>query len=418
MSSNRGGHLCQGLSFDEVQVQFNESDVGLISVDRESEAGREVIYASTTRTNIGVIIIGIYASTTQTNIGVISITNDNDNVGFKLHNSLLTLEVLSDSLFNSGELSGHQFTGDLSESHVHKLSDSHASFGDDLSLLSTDELSGLSKCKLSGFSKCDDLSPLFKCDDLSLSFKSDDLSLSFKFDDPVTLPFVLSGSASSIVSGNLSEVSTVVRDLVESDSDLSALMSDDLEDTNKKTTTAVFNKHVVKFVGNDEYVQDGEDGEVETPKDDEHKGKIVIQSLKEQQFDEAMKIENDFFGTRGWCFGGCPYSWCPASKVEFDYKDDPDRRSTYGVAIRQSDQTIVGVVTLRQVSQASTFVEKLFHVPDVDECYVDHIAVTKNARGMGVGTQLLNWADEKARERGATKITLRVVRGNPAKRLY
>jgi GNAT superfamily N-acetyltransferase len=153
-------------------------------------------------------------------------------------------------------------------------------------------------------------------------------------------------------------------------------------------------------------------------RDDEHKGKIVIQSLKEQQFDEAMKIENDFFGTRGWCFGGCPYSWCPASKVEFDYKDDPDRRSTYGVAIRQSDQTIVGVVTLRQVSQASTFVEKLFHVPDVDECYVDHVAVTKNARGMGVGTQLLNWADEKARERGATKITLRVVRGNPAKRLY
>ena len=57
--------------------------------------------------------------------------------------------------------------------------------------------------------------------------------------------------------------SQVVRDLVESDSDLSALMSDDLEDTNKNTTTAVFNKHVVKFVGNDEYVQDSEDGEVE-----------------------------------------------------------------------------------------------------------------------------------------------------------
>jgi hypothetical protein len=50
-----------------------------------------------------------------------------------------------------------------------------------------------------------------------------------------------------------------VRDLVESDSDLSVLMSDDLEDTNKNTTTAVFNKHV-------EYVQDGDDGEVETPK--------------------------------------------------------------------------------------------------------------------------------------------------------
>jgi hypothetical protein len=34
----------------------------------------------------------------------------------------------------------------------------------------------------------------------------------------------------------------------------------------KNTTTAVFNKHIVKFVGNDKYVQDSEDGEVETPK--------------------------------------------------------------------------------------------------------------------------------------------------------
>jgi hypothetical protein len=114
-------------------------------------------------------------------------------------------------------------------------------------------------------------------------------------DNPVTLPFVLSGSASSIVSGDLSEVSTassdllewpevslasnelldasvesgdlsglsddlsdsyhasglepcifspsqVVRDLVESDevSDLSALMSDNLEDTNTRTDVSEF----------------------------------------------------------------------------------------------------------------------------------------------------------------------------------
>jgi hypothetical protein len=34
----------------------------------------------------------------------------------------------------------------------------------------------------------------------------------------------------------------------------------------KNTTTSVFNMHDVKFVGNDKYVQDSEDGEVETPK--------------------------------------------------------------------------------------------------------------------------------------------------------
>jgi hypothetical protein len=57
--------------------------------------------------------------------------------------------------------------------------------------------------------------------------------------------------------------SHVVRDLVVSDSYLSALMSDDLEDTDKNTTSAVFNKHIIIFV---DYVKDSEDGEVETPK--------------------------------------------------------------------------------------------------------------------------------------------------------
>jgi hypothetical protein len=219
------------------------------------------------------------------------------------------------ALFNAGILSGHQFNmgnlsnyhlkaGNLSESHVHKLSDSHAflatsSSDDDLSLsdsqaLSPFELSGvlsfkcdglslLSSDQLSGLSKCDDLS-LVSSDILSGFSKGDNLSplhqdltvdRGVMSDDPVTLPFVLSGSTSSSVSGDLSEVSLasndlldasvesgdlsglsgnlsdsyhasglepcifspsqVVRDLVE-DSDLSALMSDDLEDTNKNTT--------------------------------------------------------------------------------------------------------------------------------------------------------------------------------------
>ena len=43
-------------------------------------------------------------------------------------------------------------------------------------------------------------------------------------------------------------------------------ISGDADIFTKNTTAAVFNKHVVKFVGNDEYVQDSEDGEVETPK--------------------------------------------------------------------------------------------------------------------------------------------------------
>jgi hypothetical protein len=128
--------------------------VGLISVIRESEAGRAVIDASATRINIG-----------------FRVNNNNDNVGFKFHNattnSPMKSEVSSDSLFNEGILSGHQYNvgilsshqfnlgilsnyqlkaGGLSESHVHKLSDSHAfmassSSDDDLSLSDSQALS-------------------------------------------------------------------------------------------------------------------------------------------------------------------------------------------------------------------------------------------------------------------------------------
>jgi hypothetical protein len=107
------GLLCQGLFLDEAQALFNAND-------RVSKAGREVIDASATRTNTDV-----------------SVTNDNEDVDYKLHNSPMTSEVLSDSLFNAGILSDHQFNvgnlsnyhlkaGNLSESHVHVQSDSHA----------------------------------------------------------------------------------------------------------------------------------------------------------------------------------------------------------------------------------------------------------------------------------------------------
>jgi hypothetical protein len=120
-----------------------------------SEAGREVINASATQTNTD-----------------ISVTNDNEDVDFKLHNSPMTSEVLSDSLFNAGTLSGHQFNvgnlsnyhlkaGNLSELHVHKLLDSHAflassSSDDNLSLSDSQALSPFELSGILSF-KCDDL---------------------------------------------------------------------------------------------------------------------------------------------------------------------------------------------------------------------------------------------------------------------
>ena len=53
-----------------------------------------------------------------------------------------------------------------------------------------------------------------------------------------------------------------------------------------------------------------------------------------------------------------------------------------------------------------------------EEAYVNSIAVRRGFRGKGIGTMLLYWAEERARERHAKVMTLGVLNGNPAERLY
>uniref|UniRef100_A0A7S4J080 N-acetyltransferase domain-containing protein n=1 Tax=Odontella aurita TaxID=265563 RepID=A0A7S4J080_9STRA len=155
--------------------------------------------------------------------------------------------------------------------------------------------------------------------------------------------------------------------------------------------------------------------------EDDSNRTILIEILSEKYFERAREIENEFSGTgKGFCFGLCSYSHCPRSKEDFasTYSNDPDRRSTYALAIRKSDESVVGVMCLRQGGQNNRFDENMMHKPKADEMYVEHIAVTKESRGMGAGTKLLQWAEEKAKERDATMMSLGVVRGNPAKNLY
>lgn len=156
-------------------------------------------------------------------------------------------------------------------------------------------------------------------------------------------------------------------------------------------------------------------------RNEDHDADVRIESLTEKHFDAARKIQNELTGTSGKaCCGICPLAWCPASNVEFEakFRKSADRCSTYGLAIRKTDQMVIGVINLRQGGQTSAWDEDILHKPDAKELYVDYMVVTNESRGMGAGTKLLEWAENKAKERGATIMTLGVVKGNPAKRLY
>mmetsp|Transcript_11216 Transcript_11216/g.15725 ORF Transcript_11216/g.15725 Transcript_11216/m.15725 type:complete len:204 (+) Transcript_11216:62-673(+) len=154
---------------------------------------------------------------------------------------------------------------------------------------------------------------------------------------------------------------------------------------------------------------------------DDNKVEIIIEPLTGRHFNAVLKIENDFVGAnKGFCFGMCPYKWCPVDKDDFEvpYKKDADRLATYGLAIRSFDQQVLGFCKTVCEKQYQTGFEAMIHSPKTDELYIDMLAVTAEARGKGVGTKLLNWAEGIARERNLKTLTLSVVNGNPAKRLY
>ena len=58
------------------------------------------------------------------------------------------------------------------------------------------------------------------------------------------------------------------------------------------------------------------------------------------------------------------------------------------------------------------------HSPKEHEIYVDEVMVEESLRRRGIGTQLMNWVEGVARERGATTLSLLVLRGNPSFGLY
>ena len=58
------------------------------------------------------------------------------------------------------------------------------------------------------------------------------------------------------------------------------------------------------------------------------------------------------------------------------------------------------------------------HTTKPGEAYVEQLSVAAAARGKGIGKLLLGWAEARAREHNCRILTLSVLNGNPAMRLY
>ena len=147
---------------------------------------------------------------------------------------------------------------------------------------------------------------------------------------------------------------------------------------------------------------------------------VRVECLSEATLAGALAVHNAFQGAgKTFCLV-CPYSWDPKSLESFAefYRRHPETMLGTAVAVREDTGQVVGVIATATHGQPRSPENAMMHVTKPGECYVEWLAVTAAARGCGVGTKLLRWARRRAEARNCAELTLAVVNGNPAIRLY
>eukprot|EP00438_Fugacium_kawagutii_P022547 Skav206057 [mRNA] locus=scaffold587:359133:361250:+ [translate_table: standard] len=145
----------------------------------------------------------------------------------------------------------------------------------------------------------------------------------------------------------------------------------------------------------------------------------TLQRGNAQRVKEVALLHYDGFGAKRCClcFGesqselqstlSSAVTWVPDAKLE-----------AYAVAL--CDEQVVGFAQLGFHDTPGDVLMPICcrSTPDVHTCHLERIVVSQTMRGKGVGTQLLKWVDDKARQRGCQRVKLEVVSNNPAKGLY
>ena len=141
---------------------------------------------------------------------------------------------------------------------------------------------------------------------------------------------------------------------------------------------------------------------------------IIIKTLDEAEElkPELDAIREDFLNSKHFCC--CIPAGTDSEKAEEKYfKKCPELKKVCGLAINSESNKVMGFCQM-------TFegMPNLLHTTKPGEAYIYMLAVGEGARGMGVGSKLMAWAEEIARERQCSYMALEVIYNNPATRLY
>jgi ribosomal protein S18 acetylase RimI-like enzyme len=137
-----------------------------------------------------------------------------------------------------------------------------------------------------------------------------------------------------------------------------------------------------------------------------------IQPLSMATTEAMVRVHNEGFGSKICCL--CFPVADMDGRIRRFYEKHPERLPMCGVAVGR-DGTPLGYVQLAIHPMND---KDGLHTTKPGETYIEQISVSAEARGKGIGKLLLEWAEARAREHKSTVVTLSVLSGNPARRLY
>jgi ribosomal protein S18 acetylase RimI-like enzyme len=138
---------------------------------------------------------------------------------------------------------------------------------------------------------------------------------------------------------------------------------------------------------------------------------VTIEVLHEKHFADLARMQKDFLNSKFMCCCIPLGSDENEARVRRVYDKCPEMMKVGAVCVL--DDRVVGFIQMVLHGMPCDL-----HKVEKGEAYVYMIAIDPDARGMGIGTKLLNWSEEIARERGCQKMSLDVVGGNKAIGLY
>jgi len=138
---------------------------------------------------------------------------------------------------------------------------------------------------------------------------------------------------------------------------------------------------------------------------------VTINVVEKKHLDDVVRIRADFLNSKHCC---CiiPLGAGSGSDLRKLYAKNPELMQVAAVA-SVPDKGVVGFIQVRFEGMPCDL-----HTAKHGEAYINELCVDAEARGMGVGTALLNWAEELAKQRNSTFMSLSVISGNPAVGLY